>query len=298
MRASACAATAGDRVRVRHAEVLEADGALHTKALRSALATDEYTLAGSDVVTLEPPFTFHGFRYAEIETDAEVLGAEIVAISSDLRRRSTFSCSDERLNKLHENVLWSLRGNFVSLPTDCPQRDERLGWTGDAQAFAPTACTLVESDAFWQSWLRDLALDQDDELGVPSVVPDVVLDGEAAFRTGGLGRRRDHRPVGRVRVLRGPRHPAAAVPEHAPLGGSLERRRGPDGLLVPSWQFGDWLDPDAPPDRPWMAKCDSDFIANAFFSWSARLLGDAAKVIGEPAASDAFGGPAPSGSRH
>ena len=141
--------TAGDRVRVRHAEVLEADGALHTKALRSALATDEYTLAGSDAVTLEPPFTFHGFRYAEIETDAEVLGAEIVAISSDLRRRSTFSCSDERLNKLHENVLWSLRGNFVSLPTDCPQRDERLGWTGDAQAFAPTACTLVESDAFW-----------------------------------------------------------------------------------------------------------------------------------------------------
>ena len=176
---------AGDRVRVRHAEVLEADGALHTKALRSALATDEYTLRDAPDTTLEPPFTFHGFRYAEIETDAEVLGAEIVAISSDLRRRSTFSCSDERLNKLHENVLWSLRGNFVSLPTDCPQRDERLGWTGDAQAFAPTACTLVESDAFWQSWLRDLALDQDDELGVPSVVPDVVLDGEARFGRAG-----------------------------------------------------------------------------------------------------------------
>ena len=210
--------TAGDRVRVRHAEVLEADGALHTQALRSALATDEYTLAGSETVTLEPPFTFHGFRYAEVETDAEVLGAEVVAISSDLPRRSTFSCSDERLNKLHENVLWSLRGNFVSLPTDCPQRDERLGWTGDAQAFAPTACTLVESDAFWLSWLRDLDLDQDDELGVPSVVPGRRPRWRGALRARRLGRRRHDRPMGRVRVVRRPRDPAPAVPEHAPLG--------------------------------------------------------------------------------
>ena len=206
-----------------------------------------------------------------------MLGAEIVAISSDLRRRSTFSCSDERLNKLHENVLWSLRGNFVSLPTDCPQRDERLGWTGDAQAFAPTACTLVESDAFWQSWLRDLALDQDDELGVPSVVPDVVLDGEARFGRAGWADAATIVPWAVYESYGDPEILRRQFPSMLRWVESLERRRGPDGLLVPSWQFGDWLDPDAPPDRPWMAKCDSDFIANAFFSWSARLLGDAAE---------------------
>jgi alpha-L-rhamnosidase len=281
--------TPGERVRVRHAEVLEADGALHTKGLRSALATDEYTLSSHDPVTLQPPFTFHGFRYAEVETSAEVLGAEIVAVSSDLPRRATFSCSDERLNKLHENVLWSLRGNFVSLPTDCPQRDERLGWTGDAQAFAPTACTLVESEAFWASWLRDLALDQDGELGVPSVVPDVVLDGVARFGRAGWADAATIVPWAVYESYGDPEILRRQFPSMLRWVESLERRRGADGLLVPSWQFGDWLDPDAPPDRPWEAKCDPDFIANAFFSWSARLLSEAADVIGEPAAHAAFG---------
>ncbi|MBA2632511.1 MAG: family 78 glycoside hydrolase catalytic domain [Chloroflexi bacterium] len=175
----------GDRVTVRHAEVLETNGELHTRALRSARATDEYIIAGEDEVVLEPPFTFHGFRHAEVATDARLLGADVVAISSNLPRRSTFSCSDDRLNRLHENVVWSQRSNFVSIPTDCPQRDERLGWTGDAQAFAATASTLAQSDSFWQSWLRDLELDQDDELGVPSVVPDVVLEGDARFGRAG-----------------------------------------------------------------------------------------------------------------
>ena len=93
------------------------------------------------------------------------------------RMRAAFACSDARLTRLHENVVWSQRDNFVSVPTDCPQRDERLGWTGDAQAFAPTGRTLFDSEAFWASWLRDLELEQDDVLGVPSVVPDVVLEG-------------------------------------------------------------------------------------------------------------------------
>jgi alpha-L-rhamnosidase len=210
-----------------------------------------------------------------------VLGAEVVSISSDLKQRSRFSCSHDRLNKLHENVLWALRGNFVSLPTDCPQRDERLGWTGDAQAFAPTACTLVESDLFWQSWLRDLALDQDDELGVPSVVPDVVLDGVARFGRAGWADAATIVPWAVYESYGDPDILHRQFPSMRRWVESLERRRAPDGLLVPSWQFGDWLDPDAPPDRPWEAKCDADFIANAFFSWSARLLAEAATVIGK-----------------
>src|SRR5262245_54087197 len=177
--------SAGTEVTVRHAEVREPDGRLHLRALRSAKATDRYVLADDTEVTLEPRFTFHGFRYADVVTDAQVLDAEYVAISSDIARRGWFECSDPRLVRLHDNALWSQRDNFVSVPTDCPQRDERLGWTGDAQAFAPTACTLFDSEAFWTSWLRDLALEQDDVLGVPSVVPNVVLTGEPTMGRAG-----------------------------------------------------------------------------------------------------------------
>ena len=99
----------------------------------------------------------------------------------------SFECSDQSLNRFHENVVWSQRDNFVSVPTDCPQRDERLGWTGDAQAFAKTASVLFDSHAFWSGWLKDLALDQHDTLGVSTVVPDVVLDGEARYGRAGWG---------------------------------------------------------------------------------------------------------------
>ena len=279
---------AGDRIVVRHAEVLESSGALHTRALRSARATDEFILRDAQETTLEPAFTFHGFRFAEIESDAQIIGADVVAISTDLPQRSRFACSDERLNQLHDNVLWSLRGNFVSLPTDCPQRDERLGWTGDAQAFAATACTLVDSHAFWRSWLRDLELDQDDEHGVPSVVPDVVLEGEARFGRAGWADAATIVPWAVYESYGDPDVLRRQFPSMRRWVESLMRRRGSDGLLVPSFQFGDWLDPDAPSDRPWEAKCDSDYIANSYFSWSARLTADAADVIGEQTASAVY----------
>ena len=273
----------GDQVTVRHAEVLESDGELHTRALRSAKATDTYTLADGGEVGLEPAFTFHGFRYAEVETKAEVISAEVVAISSDLPRRGWFECSDQSLNRLHENVVWSQRANFVSIPTDCPQRDERLGWTGDAQAFAPTACTLFESQQFWSSWLEDLALDQDDVLGVPSVVPDVVLEGEPRFGRAGWADAATIVPwavyesYGDLEILR---HQFDSMRRWVD---SLDERRDADGLLPPSMQFGDWLDPDAPPDRPWEAKADSTFLANAFFAHSAGLTADAAELLGDTA---------------
>ncbi len=270
----------GDQVTVRHAEVLESDGELHTRALRSAKATDTYTLADGGEVDLEPTFTFHGFRYAEVETKAEVISAEFVAISSDLPRRGSFECSDQTLNRLHENVVWSQQANFVSIPTDCPQRDERLGWTGDAQAFAPTACTLFEAQQFWSSWLEDLALDQDDVLGVPSVVPDVVLDGDPRFGRAGWADAATIVPwavyesYGDLEILRRQFDSMRRWVE------SLERRREAGGLLPPSMQFGDWLDPDAPPERPWEAKADSTFLANAFFAHSARLAAEAAEASG------------------
>lgn len=272
----------GDEVTVRHAEVLEDDGSLHTSSLRSARATDTYTLADPGPTDLEPPFTFHGFRYAGVRTPAEVRSVEFVAISSDLPRRSTFECSHPLLNRFHENVVWSQLDNFVSVPSDCPQRDERLGWTGDAQAFAATSCTLFDVEAFWMNWLEDLAADQDPELGVSTVVPDVVLGGEMRYGRAGWADAATVVPWA-VYEAYGDAHVLRTQYESMLLWvNSLARRRREDGLLEPSPQFGDWLDPDAPPSRPWEAKADSQFIANAFFAESARLTADAAELIDAP----------------
>ncbi len=271
----------GDTVTVRHAEVLEPDGSLHTRSLRSAKATDTYILADEQETSLEPVFTFHGFRYAEVETSATILEASFVAISSDTARRGYFDCAEPRLVRLHENAVWSQRDNFVSVPTDCPQRDERFGWTGDAQAFAPTAATLFDSQAFWASWLRDLALDQDDALGVPAVVPDVVVDGDLRFGRAGWADAATMVPwavyesYGDRTILRD------QFDSIRRWIGSLVARAGADDLLGPSAQFGDWLDPDAPAERPWQAKTSSDFLANAYYAWSARLAGDAAALLGD-----------------
>ncbi|MGR0219055.1 family 78 glycoside hydrolase catalytic domain [Agromyces sp. ZXT2-6] len=280
---------AGDRVVVRHAEVLEPDGSLHTAALRTARATDTYLLARDGETVLEPLLTFHGFQYADVE-GAEVVGATAVAISSADRLRSTFACADPRLERLHSNVAWSQRDNFVSLPTDCPQRDERLGWTGDAQAFAPTASTLFDVESFWMSWLRDVELEQDADGAVAAVVPNILTRDEFPADGGA------HSIMGRA----GWADAATIVPwaVYESYGStevlerqldsmrrwvaSLERRADERGLLPTEFQFGDWLDPDAPGDRPWEAKVSADFVANAFFARSARLLADAERLVGDP----------------
>jgi alpha-L-rhamnosidase len=206
-----------------------------------------------------------------------------VAISSDTPRRGTFECSNERLNRFHENVVWSQRDNFVSVPTDCPQRDERLGWTGDAQAFAPTASVLFDVEAFWASWLRDLALEQDPVLGVPSVVPDMVLRGEPRYGRAGWGDAATIVPWASYEAYGDPHILAAQWDSMVGWVDSLRARLGPDGFLPESMQFGDWLDPDAPVERPWEAKADATFLANAYFAQSARLLGRSAAVLGRPA---------------
>ena len=280
----------GQTVTVRHAEVLEPSGDLHTAALRTAKATDVYTLADDAEVTLEPAFTFHGFRYADVVTDAEVVSATAVAISSDLAPRSSFSSSHPALDRFHSNVVWSQRDNFVSVPTDCPQRDERLGWTGDAQAFAATACTLFDAETFWLSWLRDLEADQAEDGAVASVVPDII--GPDDMRMGG----EPTNPMGRA----GWADAATIVPMavHESYGsthvleqqlGSMRRwvehlrARAGDDVVLPTepFQYGDWLDPDAPGDRPWDAKVSSDYVANAFYARSAHLLARAEALVGD-----------------
>ncbi|PRY32469.1 alpha-L-rhamnosidase [Umezawaea tangerina] len=267
-----------DEVVVRHAEVLE-DGELAVRPLRSARATDSYVAARGRAV-LEPSLTFHGFRYAEV-TGVPGLRAEdvrAVVIGTDLRRTGWFECSDYLLAHLHDNVVWSARGNFLDVPTDCPQRDERLGWTGDIQVFAPTACFLFDSAGFLTSWLADLAAGQHDDGSVPSVVPDVLPDAPRAAAgwadAAVLVPWVVHQRTGDLALLRSQWPSMRAWVDHA------AGLAGEDGLWSGGFQFGDWLDPDAPPDDPFAAKTDPDVVATAHLARSALLVAESAALLG------------------
>jgi alpha-L-rhamnosidase len=271
----------GQTITLRHAEVLE-QGELCTRPLRTAQATDRYTLRGEGVQTWEPRFTFHGFRYAEVggwpgEVQADALRA--VVCHADLERTGWFECSDPLLNRLHENVLWSMRGNFLSIPTDCPQRDERLGWTGDIQVFAPTACFLYASAGFLTSWLADLAAEQEAARGiVPFVIPNILTVppipaaawGDAAVIVPWVLYQR-YADAG---IL------AAQFESMRAWVDCLARLAGKRSLWDMGFQFGDWLDPSAPPDQPGAARTDPSVVATAYFARSADLLGQAAGILG------------------
>lgn len=169
----------GHRITLRHAEVLDA-GELGTRPLRICKATDEYTLKGAEEgESYEPRFTFHGFRYAEIDNWPGQIGraaVEAIVCHTDMATAGDFTCSDPLLNKLYQNVRWSTRGNFLSVPTDCPQRDERLGWSGDLALFAPTAVLVYDCFNIVQNWLVDLEYDQRVLDGVPPMVsPNATL---------------------------------------------------------------------------------------------------------------------------
>ena len=274
----------GAQVTLRHAEVLE-DGELGVRPLRTAQATDSYVVRGDpDGEEWEPEFTIHGFRYAEVTGSYDDLSAVAVVYHSDLERTGWFSCSDELLTRLHENVVWGMRGNFVDVPTDCPQRDERLGWTGDLQVFAPTAAYLYDCAGFLDSWLQDLAADQTADGTVPLFVPRVDFPGPFAepAPTAGWGDAAvivpwvTYERFGDVGVLR--RQYASM---RAWVDG-LTAALGPGTLFdKPAMQLGDWLDPAAPPDEPWAATTDPHLVATAYRAHVADLLARIAAVLGE-----------------
>ncbi|WP_197717395.1 alpha-L-rhamnosidase [Glycomyces terrestris] len=282
---------AGAEITVRHAEVLDDQGELHTAPLRSAASVDRYTLDGGRAV-LEPVFTFHGFRYAEITADPEVRidGVEAVAISSDLRRTGRFSCSDERVNRLYDNVIWSQMDNFVSIPTDCPQRDERLGWTGDIQVFAPTACRNSDARSFLRNWLRDLAIAQYPDGKMPHVVPDILGDlGDWGSGSTGWGDAAVGVPwalyeaYGDLETLR---DQYASMRAWVDWGAS---RLDADRVWSAGFHFGDWLDPGAPSGDPARAAVPTPFTATAYLSHSARLLARIAGLLGRAEDADHYG---------
>jgi alpha-L-rhamnosidase len=288
-------AAAGTEITIRHAEVLE-NGELGTRPLRGAEQTDIVILDGNRPGTWEPRFTFHGFRYAEVTGwpgELTTSDLEAVVLHTDLLPTGTFACSDRDLNRLHENVVWAMRGNFVDVPTDCPQRDERLGWTGDLQVFAPTASFLYDTAGMLRSWLADLAVDQREAGGiVPLWVPN------AEITQGGF-------PP--LQVEAGWGDAAVVVPwvlyqrygdmqALADQWGSMtawvaafERRAGanldfPDG----GFMLGDWLDAAAPDDQPWKARVPWQLVATACLARSAQIMADVAGVLGRNAERDSY----------
>lgn len=266
----------------RHAEVLE-HGELGVRPLRHAAATDT-VICGGPLVGYQPKFTSHGFRYAEV-TGWDGVGVHDivgVVIHSAMERTGHFSCSHKMINQLHRNVVWSTISNTISIPTDCPQRDERLGWTGDIQVFAPTLNVLFDSSGFLKSWLRDVYVDQKALGGnVPVTVPDILDD----FHNQRLA------VWGDVTVLT----PFDLYESYADTdilreqyaSGKLWLENGvvrdrTTGLWDPEQlQLSDWLAPKAPPESPGDCPTDSILVADAYLIHTTRTLGKIAQIIGE-----------------
>ncbi|GGJ56029.1 glycoside hydrolase family 78 protein [Deinococcus roseus] len=270
----------GHTVTLRHAEVLE-NGELGIRPLRHAANTDTYTLKGNGVEVYEPHFTFHGFRYAQIENwpgELNPADIEAVVVHSDLERTGWFECSDPLINQFHQNVVWGMRGNFLDVPTDCPQRDERMGWTGDIQAFAPTASFLYDTRGFLSSWLRDLQAEQSPEGVVPFVVPNVLefgLSPVAAWSDAAtIVPWTQYQRFGDTGILK------QQFESMKRWVDCLVALTGERKLWDMGFQYGDWLDPDAPPERPENAKTPAAVVATAYFARSAQIVADAARVLG------------------
>jgi alpha-L-rhamnosidase len=287
----------GSEVTLRHAEVLE-DGELATRPLRSAQGTDRYVLSGGEDV-LEPTFTFHGFRYTEVSGYPRALpdgSLTAVVVGSDLTRTGNFECSHSQLNQLFRNVVWGTRGNFLDVPTDCPQRDERLGWTGDIAVFAPAAAFLYDVKDFLRDWLLDLALEQRNADGmVPFVVPDVLK----YIEVGPTLPRQETTAIWSDASVWVPWALWQAYGDTQVLSDQFEsmtaHTRRVRSLLSPSrlwdtgFQFGDWLDPGAPPDEPFRARADPGVVATACAYRTAALMTRIAAILDKAEEEQEFG---------
>ncbi|MHB8341932.1 MAG: family 78 glycoside hydrolase catalytic domain [Mycobacteriales bacterium] len=276
-------APAGTIVRIRHGEVLTADGELYTQNLRQARATDTYVAAGRAGEVWEPQFTLHGFRHVEVTGAADVTSLSAVVVSSAGQGAGEFDCSEPLLCQLQSNIRWSLFGNVVEVPTDCPQRDERLGWLGDAQVFAPTACYNADLAGFYAKWLTDVMDAQrgdgafSDVAPLPVQQPGLAL-GEGAPGWGDAGvivawtvfHVYDD-PLLLSRVYRAARAWADFLHAHNP---DLIRSRGLGN------NYGDWLAVDA--DTP------KEVLATCYFAHSARLVARMAEALGRTADATAY----------
>ncbi len=277
---------AGTRVTLRHTEVLDKAGNFYTENLRAARQTDTYVLKGGDAEVFEPHFTFHGFRFVAVEGfpgDLATGDLTGVVIHSDMRPTGTFECSNALVNQLQRNIQWGQKGNFLDVPTDCPQRDERLGWTGDAQAFARTAAFNFDVAGFYTKWLKDLAADQKASGAVPHVIPN-VLDRKNPNASAASAGWADAAVVvpwtvylvyGDTRVLE------QQYPSMKAWVDYMAGRAGSSLLWNTDFTYGDWLAfATTRSDYPG-ATTDKDLVCQAYFARSTDLLQRTAAILGK-----------------
>lgn len=279
-------APAGTTITLRHGEVLDKDGNFYTANLRSAKETIRYTTKGQGTETYQPHFTFQGFRYVAVSGwPGEVKPQDFtgVVVHSAIPRTGSFETSNPLLNQLQHNIIWGQKGNFLDVPTDCPQRDERLGWTGDAQVFARTASFNHDTAAFYTKWLKDIALDQEDDGAVPYVIPNVLSHetrkGEAASAgwadVAVIVPWVVYQSFGDKRILE---------QQYPSMKAWVEYMRGQAGekyIWSNGYSFGDWLAfATTRSDYPG-ATTDKDLIQTAYFARSTALLARTAEVLGK-----------------
>lgn len=284
----------GTKIVISHAEALDQDGNLYTANLRTAKCTDTFICSG-ELDYFRPKFTFHGFRYIAIEgLGEEVDPASITAcvMHTDLKKTASFWCNDERVNRLMQNVDWGLRDNFLDIPTDCPQRDERLGYTGDGQIFLPTAATIRFVPKFFEKWLADLRYEQRrGKGGVPTTVPNILGEG------GGIAIWHDAATIfpwelyenyGDITFLEQQFESMMACVDYY-----TNELCDENGLVRKGQQLGDWVSMDVPrgPMTTYHADVwnlelvekigatDPYFIANLYYYKSALLTAKAAKIL-------------------
>ena len=278
----------GTVVTLRHAEVLDKFGEFYTTNLRAAKCQLTYTLAGTGEEVYEPRFTFMGFRFVEVNGFPGELTTENltgIVVHSDMSVTGTFESSNPLINQLQHNIQWGQYGNFVDVPTDCPQRDERLGWTGDAQAFCRTAAYNMDVSSFYTKWLKDIAADQKPGGEVPDIIPD-ILNKQGSVSTqpsAGWGDVSVIAPwtmymvYGDIHFLENQYQSMKAWVEY------IRKKAGDSYIWKGGSKYGDWLFYHPPvnnhtePD----GYTEHDFIATAFYAYSAGILADAAKILGK-----------------
>lgn len=277
----------GTQVRITHAEVLDKNGNFYTTNLRAAKATSLFIVSDPEGETFEPTLTFYGFRYIRIEgldTELRPEDFQAVQIHSAFERTGEFSCSDKTINQLQHNIDWGFRGNFLDIPTDCPQRDERLGWTGDAQVFFRTASFLGGVDAFFTKWMKDLAADQWEDGAVPYTIPDTFFSREKRISSAGWADASTIIPWNHYMAYGDKRILENQYESMKRWVGFMIRETEKNGFLLNMREvqhYGDWLfwskanDPDGQ-----SAVTSRALIAQCFFALSVENTLKAARVLG------------------
>lgn len=272
----------GDKIVISHAEILDKDGNFYTENLRTAKQKNTYILSGDGKEIFSPTFSWQGFRYIRLDEypfeEVDLSNFKAVVLHSDMKRTGDFVCGNEKINQLYHNIIWGQKGNFVDVPTDCPQRDERLGWTGDAQVFVKTAAINFDVEKFFEKWLADLAAGQYEDGGVFWLVPtnncyypENVSSawGDAAT----ICPWEIYMAYGNKKILENQFDSMKKWVEYIRRWGDEEY------LWLGGKQFGDWLAMDCEPGTR-VGATDVDYISTAFYAYSTSLLVKAGKVLG------------------